>query len=179
MFDIEVIRNRPEPQRAYKWWMDVIGLDEFNPTYVEQVAYSYMEFSSDPLEYKATQAFTAGIARPGSLSVVFYEDELGTTQKLLQKWKEKVRNRDGTYNYPDDYKVDILLYLCDSRNEIINTVLCEGAFPTQGSTIDLAYAKNDRVVISQSFAVDKIILDLPIPIPEGEVEVGFPTIITE
>jgi len=176
MFDIEVLRSRPEPQRAYKWWMDVIGLEGFNPTYVEQVSYSYMEITNDPLEYKATQAFTAGIARPGTLSVVFYEDELGTMQLLLQQWRERIRNLDGTYNYPDEYKVDIMLYLTNSMNEIINTVICEGAFPTQGSPIDLAYAKNDRIVLPQAFAVDKIYLDVPRPEPQGTVEVGFPTI---
>lgn len=94
-----------------------------------------------------------------TISVSFYETELGTANLSLTKWREAVLSQQGWYGLPSDYKCMLLtnLFGYASNTQAVMGYKCLGVWPTDGGTFDLDYTNDDRLIIQATLSCDRII----------------------
>jgi hypothetical protein len=110
--------------------------------------------------------FSAGFFDATALQLLFYDDEYQNPIEYIYAWKKLMRNYnnqgidDGTYKYPGGpggYLRDINVWLQNMKNEDTYRIVYKGCFPVQMAPLRLDYEPSARSVISQTFAVNRII----------------------
>lgn len=111
---------------------------------------------------------------PGSHSIsnvnlVLYEDQKCTTTQWIQLWKSKIKNfKTGSYYLPGDgspgssgYKQAFTVQLLNTANSPILSAEFQGAWPENTSNWSLNYTDDGRLTVSQTFAVDDLVISFP------------------
>jgi hypothetical protein len=85
------------------------------------------------------------------------------TQLYLAKWKGLIFNEEGEYFYPmNNYKKNIEVFFYGPGNiigamEPVAHWTLKGCFPTLQQDFKLSYDKNERLRMTQTFKVDKVV----------------------
>lgn len=180
---VEQARSVPHSQYSYRWVALLPNLVRFGFPLRVQVPPTFPV----PLAEESTLPFlspTRSEIHEGSqyygysndfkigedLRLRLYLDQYGLTLSYISAWKSMVRNKDRTFNYPMEYKYDILILLTLNYQIPYVGIKLKGAFPTE-SSVDpsLSYEKSERLTLNQTFSVDDIEIFNPTNVLKGGI----------
>jgi hypothetical protein len=95
-----------------------------------------------------------GVLLISDLTAVFVEDQFGTALRYFQGWRSLIRNADGTYNLPIQYKKTILARLYSNPGRIHTTLKLDGVFPQIPGIGPFSYAISELMKMTVNFSVD-------------------------
>lgn len=88
---------------------------------------------------RASFFYTAAHNGIGTLTASIDEMEDGATLKYITEWMNLIKNPDGTYNPPVEYKRDILVYMMSAATEDLHMLRYKNFFPTEISNASWSY----------------------------------------
>jgi hypothetical protein len=159
----------PEPHRVYKFDVRLPTVDNYFEALpiVQSISPGFDNTGFDQHPIGGRHHFTAHFFQVTNLQLLFYDDEVHTPIEYIYAWKKMIRNYDqntgmddGTYKYPEGtngYLRDINVFLLNMQNEKKYNIIYSKCFPTEMAPLRLDYEPSARTVISQTFAVNRII----------------------
>lgn len=131
------------------------------PSYaITAVGLPSQDFEIDAVPIRGTQLKTPGANTISTLNLTFVEDDTGIITRNLAAWRDLVYNPDtGTYGTPNEYQAQIEIKLTSGQNFEHTVFTMLGCWPATMSPTDLAYDSSNNMVITQAFAVQKMIVD--------------------
>jgi hypothetical protein len=155
--------NRPDPHINLDWSVVLPNDKNDLASYVEEVPeLPITQFGVSPGIFRGGQRIYLPVEiETDSLTLVFYEDRLGTTTGYLQSWFDKVGSRStGLMGYPSEYKQNITIVLQDTKQSTVMSLLYYGCWPTKASNISLGSSQAGRTTISANFSVDGMLVSV-------------------
>ena len=147
------IDNRPDPQASFQWVaMLPYG---FPPIYVEDANITFPQTDSLPFHVLNTKRYMPGFVDVEGISLTFYEDIFGTSLIYHLLWSELVRDSNGYYGDPFDYKRNIVVSLLDPSGKPTMNAKCIGIWPQGIGSIALG-SDTDRVRIEVQYSTDDV-----------------------
>jgi hypothetical protein len=92
----------------------------------------------------------------GQLSIKCYEDADLTAYRFFRAWKNKVRDPDGNYGTPLEYKGTLKLYPKATNRSISSVFLITGVFPLSLPAYAFVSGQTDRINPEFSLSCDRI-----------------------
>ena len=153
------MENREDPAMQIDWLIEMPGFDtSFNVNaYVEGVNLNTLSVDPITFERGGRRVNYAGGVQATPITIDFYEDASRSSTKYLQAWASKVTNKNGTKNYPSQYKKPIKVNVTNVKGEIVGAWLLVGCFPSGGADYQLASGVGDRIKFSREFTVDHVV----------------------
>jgi len=128
------------------------------PSYIESVFFQFSNNLIDQLLVASVIRSYAGKVVTAPITIRFYEDAGYNSSNYISIWKSLILNDDGTFNYPDEYKRDINIYLQDSQNTPVFRIIAHDCWPESNSPIGISYSEMGRQVVTQTFNSDLIVV---------------------
>jgi hypothetical protein len=151
--------SRPDPLINLDWQIEMP--DGLDASYVEEIQASMADFAVSEGVFKAgTRQYYVGAEDIGALSITFYEDRLMTATQYLQRWRNRIRNSDGTRNYPSQYKRTIRVWPTDGAGIILGEFVYQGCWPSKIPTIAWTSQGTARIMHQVDFSVDSVEINL-------------------
>lgn len=132
-----------------------ISTDEINHR-VFSVNAPTTEFESSKNTDMGTFMYSAGHADIGTLNLVIDEMEDGATLSYILEWQKKMKNDDGTYNPPADYKFDIKVIRMSASKMEGSTHVYKAYFPTSIEAMTFSHDSNQVLQYSITFTGDDV-----------------------
>ena len=154
---LDQFANTRDPFMNFRWvaYQMPFGLD---PRYVEKVSIPWSRFESIPIYNQGANSYYSSVKDIDAITVTFYEDVDLTITKMLLKWRE-LMEKDGYYALPIDYKKDLVFHLLSNNsNTAMIEMTAQGAWPSAIDNMELAYDSSDRIIISVTFTIDKMVV---------------------
>lgn len=128
--------------------------------YIEDINIPFSNIQqAEGVFYQGTMKYFPKMVDVATFSVKLYEDNVGTTLQAIDDWKNLVRNPDGTYNLPAEYKGDFEISMRDSRRNLTLIVVLKGCFPLATESVELSSSGTERIIITQEFSVDNVVME--------------------
>lgn len=169
--NVEQARSVPHPQMSFRWVALLPNLIKFEfpiklqspPSFpvpiVEEAEIPFMSASNYLITEGAQNYSVADKHSLGNSNVVsfsIYTDQYGIALSYIKAWKDLIRNKDRTFNYPSEYKYDIMIFLTVTMGVPYVGFKLKGAFPMTTSFDRLGYGRTDRLILNQEFSVDDV-----------------------
>ena len=152
-------QGRPDPIMSWRWEAHIPGL----PTqYIEDIVIPIHTFEVEPTFRGGSKTYYAKFVDISAFQLRLYADVENTAIDWLYQFFDSIRNKDGSYNYPKQYKKTIEVSLFGPNNDTpVCTFLMIGCFPISGSGYDLQSASSERVIISVEMSIDNMKMTTP------------------
>lgn len=151
--------SRPDPLINLDW--DIEMPDGLDASYVEEIQASMADFTvSEGVFRSGTRTYYVGAEDIGALSITFYEDRLMTVTQYLKRWRDRIRNTNGTRNYPSQYKRTIRVWPTDGAGIILGEFAYRGCWPSKIPSIAWTSQGTARITHQVDFSVDSVDITL-------------------
>ena len=144
---------RPDPIMSWRWEAHVPGLPL---EYIEDIVIPLPTFEVEPTFRGGSKTYYAKFVDHAAFQMRLYTDLENTAIDWLYKCYGSIRNSDGTYNYPNQYKFAIDVNLLDPHNKVACSFKLVGCFPISGTGYEMQSAASDRVVLSVEMSIDTV-----------------------
>ena len=152
----DMIPNKFEPKRKFRWVLQIEGIDAF---LLKTATRPTMTFETTTIDWINSKRFLAGKHTFGTVSLSLYDPIAPSAAQQVMEWIrlnfESVSGRSG---YADFYKRDIQLKLLDPIGTVTELWDGKGAWITESNFGDLDFASSDAVEISLTCQADNWIL---------------------
>jgi hypothetical protein len=144
----------------FKWVSNVIPFD-LPSNYLESVDLTFNNIKVGEGIYGGSGfSYYPGAHDVASFSATFYEDDRCTALKWVEGWKAKIKNfSTGAYEMPSNYKRTWTITLLNTKNEPVLNAKLEGVWPSNTGNFALNYTSNGRLVLTQEFSKDNMVLE--------------------
>jgi hypothetical protein len=170
-------RRFKEPQLSYKWEFllpkldfsnaskrnaedkaqiaagDILG--DFTPTIVG-VTLPFGKLEKEEVFINASTMYLPVSTSVGSLTLRVLQESDGKALYYFEYWKSMVFTPSGKVRYMTEYKRDLKCNLLDYTNGGLNEVSLTGCFPTDISSLSLAYDSSDAMYFEVEMSVDQV-----------------------
>lgn len=160
-FSIQKLMARPDPLMSFHW-MCLDGTLPFGLPceYLESIDIPFTNVKTDTvfsgsgyLSYPLSHEVEA-------FNMVLYEDSESSAVKWVNDWKSKIKDfNTGSYGLPSEYKRDITVGMLSNNGAVSVRYTLIGVWPTQTANLSLNYTESGRITISQSFAIDDVLIE--------------------
>jgi hypothetical protein len=138
------------------------------PTYlIQAIDMSAVRFQSIPVFAAATNSYFPGTQDVGGPSLTVYDNINLDALNYFNAWLSLIKNSDGTYNLPQDFKKSFSIILYDTTGRQVKKVRFESCWPEGGFT----YAFDDSsqaMTTTITFAMDSLIIENFIANPSSQ-----------
>lgn len=152
----QMISNKFEPKRKFRWIMQIEGVDAF---LLKSAARPTVTSEPVVIDWINVKRYVAGKAEFGTIQVVLHDPIAPSAAQQIMEWirlnYESVSGRGG---YADFYKRDIQLKLLDPVGTVIELWDIKGAWVTESNFGELAYDSNDVADITVTLRYDNAVL---------------------
>jgi hypothetical protein len=152
----DMLPNRFEPKRKFRWVLSIEGVDAF---LVKGAARPQVDIGSTEIHWINTVRYVAGKAKFGTMSITLYDPIAPSGAQQVMEWirthYESVSGRSG---YADFYKRDIQLKMLDPVGTVVELWDIKGAQITQANFNDLSYDGEEAQEIALTIQPDNCIL---------------------
>lgn len=165
-FDQNVIYDLELPMPKWRWISKIVGPQDgiagvdFDALLVESITLPNGEvLGQNPSFGGGRTTYYPDFPEVSTISVNFYETETGAANLAISNWQEAVKSRTGWYGLPAKYKCRLLtnLFGYSSNVQAVMSYSAEGVWPVDAGTLDLNYTEDDRLVLSVTMSVDRIL----------------------
>lgn len=153
----ELLPNRFEPKRTYRWVMAIEGIDSF---LVKNTARPTIQIGTTEIPFINSYRKIAGKLKFQSLSVNLYDPIAPSGAQQVMEWiRTHYESVSGRAGYADFYKRDIQLKMLDPVGTVIELWDIKGAFLTNATFNNLDYGGGeDPMMINLTLEFDNCVL---------------------
>lgn len=168
---IDAMMRRRDPIFNIDWTVNM-PLDPQINVHVEEISLSSTGIDTTPFQRAGRTINMASMRTTGPLSITFYTDHELNCINYIESWKALVANPDGTFNYPAQYKLTIMVNVVDSAGNYTGSFFCANCFPTGPYQYGAGSANAERVRITQEFSCEAVVF-VPQSASVGAIEQVF------
>ena len=153
----DMLPNRFEPKRQYRWIMAIEGIDSF---LVKSTARPTITLGTTEILFINSYRKLSGKLKFGSLSVNLYDPIAPSGAQQVMEWiRTHYESVSGRAGYADFYKRDIQLKMLDPVGTVIEMWDMKGAFITNATFNSLDYGGGeDPMMINLTLEFDNCVL---------------------
>jgi hypothetical protein len=129
---------------------------EFFREKTEAIDLPFKTIAADTRHWQASQKYYAGYTQFSSFNATFFENKRCDTMKAFVNWQKLVVSDDGVYRPSNEYQATLTLCLLNYQDDIVQTVVLGGVFPTQITNIQLTGSEVTRIQVQVSFSVNTV-----------------------
>lgn len=153
---IDMIPNRYEPLRKYRWILQIEGIDAF---LVKSTARPNRTFEEIVIDWINEKRYLAGKHEFQTMPVELYDPIAPSGAQQVEEWVrlnfESVSGRSG---YADFYKRDIQLKMLDPIGTVVQLWDLKGAWCKEVNYNELAYENNEAAWVTLTLRYDNAVL---------------------
>lgn len=153
-------RKKAPPQFDYHWRVELPLIPGFNMLDLHHRVYSVdiPHFSFDVRRFAHANTFKKAPNHMDYPALAFrideFEDQL--TIKYLMAWRKLIKDDDGSYFPPVNYKKDFRFITIDEMKEDLDTTVIKGVWPAEISPSSWSYDGSSVVQYTVTLPVDYI-----------------------
>ena len=152
----DMLPNRFEPKRGYRWVLALEGIDSF---LVKGTKRPDFTIGSTKIEYINSYRYVAGKLDMGSLNVTLHDPIAPSGAQQVMEWiRTHYESVSGRAGYADFYKRDLQLKMLDPIGTVVELWDIKGAFITQAGFGSLDYSGDEIMMIDMTLAFDNCVL---------------------
>lgn len=149
-----------DPQRVYKWRCVFPSDVAVDPLLIESIAVPVGGNEAKNVHYFGTERKVPEFRTIEPVTLELLETADGQVTEAILNWKNQVQNRQSdVFGLPSQYKKDVLIQMTSGFNVTHTEIKLIGCWPTSTNPYALTYAESDKLMISQTFAVDEVEVD--------------------
>lgn len=131
------------------------SLGEFAVELIEEIQLPLSRLDVDNVFYQGQRFYFAKFEEYAPVNIKFYEDNVASTLRYFDNWKQLIRDASGNYGLPANYKGSMTITPLDQTNQVITSVILYGMFPTSFGNLTF-HSGNGRQEITMDFQIDYI-----------------------
>ena len=152
----EMLPNKFEPKRQFRWVFAIEGIDAF---LMKSAARPTISTEQVTLPFINHTRYLAGRTTFGDMSVTLYDPIAPSGAQQVMEWiRTHFESVSGRSGYADFYKRDCQIKMLDPIGTVVELWDVKGAFLTNASYGDLNYDSNDASEISLTMRFDNCVL---------------------
>lgn len=152
----DMIPNKYEPKRKFRWVLMIEGVDAF---LCKSTARPQQTFEEITIDWINKKRYLAGKGEWAVLPVELYDAIAPSAAQQVTEWvRLNFENVSGRSGYADFYKRDIQLKLLDPVGTVIELWDIKGAWPKDINYNELSFDSNDACWITLSIRFDDAVL---------------------
>jgi len=152
----DMLPNRFEPKRKFRWVLAIEGIDAF---LVKSTARPTVEIGQQEIHWINTVRYIAGKAKFSTMNVVLYDPIAPSGAQQVMEWiRTHYESVSGRAGYADFYKRDIQLKMLDPIGTVVELWDIKGAQITNATFNDLDYNAEEATEIALTLQMDNCVL---------------------
>tara|TARA_Y100000592_G_C5379832_1_gene272865 strand:+ start:62 stop:550 length:489 start_codon:yes stop_codon:yes gene_type:complete len=152
----EMLPNKFEPKRQFRWVFAIEGIDAF---LMKGAARPTISTNEVELPFINHTRYLAGRTTFGTMGVTLYDPIAPSGAQQVMEWlRTHFESVSGRAGYADFYKRDCQIKLLDPIGTVVELWDVKGAFITEANYGDLSYDSNDASEISLTLRFDNCVL---------------------
>ena len=152
----DMLPNRFEPKRSYRWVLAIEGIDAF---LIKGTARPTFQIGSTKIDFINSYRYVAGKLDMGSISVTMHDPIAPSGAQQVMEWvRTHYESVSGRAGYADFYKRDVQLKMLDPIGTVIELWDIKGAFITNAGFGNLEYSGDNIMEISLTLQFDNCVL---------------------
>ncbi len=153
----DMLPNKFEPKRGYRWVLAVEGIDSF---LVQTTKRPDASIGQTEIKYiNSYRKISNGKVVWSDITLDLHDPIAPSGAQQVMEWiRTHMESVSGRAGYADFYKRDIQLKMLDPIGTVVELWDIKGAFITSANFGSLSYASDDIMKISLTLAVDNCIL---------------------
>ena len=152
----DMLPNRFEPKRKFRWVLSIEGVDAF---LVKSTARPQIDITPTEIHWINTVRYIAGKAKFGTISVTLYDPIAPSGAQQVMEWvRTHYESVSGRAGYADFYKRDLQLKLLDPIGTVVELWDIKGAQITSAAFGDLDYSSEDATEVALTLQFDNCCL---------------------
>ena len=153
---VDMIPNRYEPKRKFRWILQIEGVDAFLAKSTARPQRVFEEITIDWINHKR---YLAGKHEFQPLAVELYDPIAPSGAQQVEEWiRLNFESVSGRADYADFYKRDIQLKLLDPVGTVVELWDIKGAWSKDTNYNELAYDNNEAAWVTLSIRYDNAVL---------------------
>ena len=152
----DMLPNKFEPKRNYRWVLAIEGIDAFLVTSTNR---PQVNIGEKKIDYINSYRRIASKLEFQDLSVKLHDPIAPSGAQQVMEWiRTHYESVSGRAGYADFYKRDCQIKLLDPIGTVVELWDVKGAFITNATFGDLTYESNDVTDISMTLRFDNCVL---------------------
>lgn len=152
----EMLPNKFEPKRKFRWVFAVEGVDSF---LMKTAARPTISTSEQEINFINSKRYMAGKTTFGTIGVTIYDPIAPSGAQQVMEWiRTHFESVSGRSGYADFYKRDCQLKMLDPVGTVVELWDLKGCFITEANFGDLDYGTEDPTEISLTLRFDNCVL---------------------
>ena len=152
----DMLPNRFEPKRNYRWVLAIEGIDSF---LITKTARPTINISDKKIDFINSYRMVSGKMTFGDMSVTLHDPIAPSGAQQVMEWiRTHYESVSGRAGYADFYKRDIQLKLLDPIGTVVELWDLKGCFLTSAGFGDLDYGTEDPTEIALTIRFDNCVL---------------------
>jgi hypothetical protein len=152
----DMLPNKFEPKRQYRWVLAIEGIDSFLVTTANRPS---VTISDKKIDYINSYRRVAGKLEFGDLSIKLHDPIAPSGAQQMMEWiRTHYESVSGRAGYADFYKRDIQLKMLDPIGTVVELWDIKGAFLTSVNFNSLDYGTDDIMMIDTTIKFDNCVL---------------------
>ncbi len=152
----DMLPNRFEPKRSYRWVLAIEGIDSF---LITKTARPTINISDKKIDFINSYRMVAGKMTFGDMSVTLHDPIAPSGAQQVMEWiRTHYESVSGRAGYADFYKRDIQLKLLDPIGTVVELWDVKGAIISSANFNSLDYSGDETVMIDLTLKFDNCVL---------------------
>lgn len=152
----DMLPNKFEPKRNYRWVLAIEGIDSF---LITKTVRPTINFSDKKIEFINSYRMIAGKLSFGDMSVTLHDPIAPSGAQQVMEWiRTHYESVSGRAGYADFYKRDIQIKLLDPIGTVVELWDVKGALISSANFQSLDYTGDDTMMIDLSLKFDNCVL---------------------
>ncbi len=152
----DMLPNKFEPKRTYRWVLAIEGIDSFLVTTANR---PQITITDKKIDFINSYRRVAGKLEFGDLSIKLHDPIAPSGAQQVMEWiRTHYESVSGRAGYADFYKRDIQLKMLDPIGTVVELWDIKGAFITSANYNSLGYDTDDIMMIDMTLKFDNCVL---------------------
>ena len=152
----DMLPNRFEPKRNYRWVLAIEGIDSF---LITKTARPTINISDKKIDFINSYRMVSGKMTFGDMSVTLHDPIAPSGAQQVMEWiRTHYESVSGRAGYADFYKRDIQIKLLDPIGTVVELWDVKGAIISSANFNSLDYGGDETVMIDLTLKFDNCVL---------------------
>tara|TARA_B100000700_G_C15003113_1_gene837260 strand:+ start:1103 stop:1591 length:489 start_codon:yes stop_codon:yes gene_type:complete len=152
----DMLPNKFEPKRNYRWVLAIEGIDSF---LITKTARPTITFTDKKIEFINSYRMVSGKLSFGDMSVTLHDPIAPSGAQQVMEWiRTHYESVSGRAGYADFYKRDIQIKLLDPIGTVVELWDVKGAIINSANFQSLDYTGDDTMMIDLTLKFDNCVL---------------------
>lgn len=149
----QLFANEYEPKRAFRWILEIDGVDAFTAKTASRPSKQMQEIKIDWIN---VQRWLAGKSEWQTLDIELYDPIAPSQAQKVLEWLKLVHDdATGRMGYASVYKKNFNLKILDGGGLVVEKWKCVGAWPMNVQFGQLDYSSNEALTVKFTIRADK------------------------